>query len=324
MTVHSSQGLHADPADEPYADVWEHPDAEATKASAEMAVYRSMLVVDGLSMRESILRELSEYHGYPPDECLRRCLHWEDWSVEEWNSADRSTSAGVADFYQSVQSWAFDLMWYAYLQATGHGFPASVLAARFAAEHATGPDHLDFGSGTGTTAQLFTRLGFRSAMADVSEPLLRFAGWRLARHGDHAAQIDLTTSAMPTAAYDVITALDALVHVTDFDATARDLRRAIRTGGHLLANFDVREPDDHGSQWHLQTDAVGLDYRLRAAGFVRTDTLGGVTHCYRAVDPTRPGFRLGMAADRLLLPVRRQRMRARRRVRALARRLTTR
>lgn len=319
-TTSPSQGVHADPTIDPVAQAWRHPDAPATLASAEMATFRAALRTDGLDVRESILRELADYHGYSPEECLRRCLHWEDWSVEEWNSADRSTAAGVQDFYQSVQSWTFDLMWYAYLQSTGHGFPAPVLAARFATDHAPGRDHLDFGSGTGTTAQLFTRLGFRSTMADVSEPLLQYARWRLARHGDRATTIDLTTSELPSANYDVITALDALVHVTDFDATVRDLRRAVRPGGYVLANFDVRDPDDYGNQWHLQTDAHGLDHRLRAAGFVRTRTLGGVTHCYRAVDPTRPTFRARTIIDRTMLPLQRTTTRARGRARALLRR----
>jgi SAM-dependent methyltransferase len=241
---------------------------------------------------------------------LKRCLHWEDWSVEEWAAADRSTPEGIQDFYQSVQSWAFDLMWYAYLQTTGDGYPASVIAARFARDIGTGRDHLDFGSGTGTTAQLFSRLGFRTTMADISEPLLTYAAWRLERHGDQASRILLTSNELPADAYDVITALDTLVHVTDFDATARDLRRAIRDGGYLLANFDVRK-EAHGSQWHLYHDVHDVEHRLRAAGFVRTHSFAGITNCYRAVDPTRPGFKLAIAADAAVLPVKRGRDRAR-------------
>jgi SAM-dependent methyltransferase len=309
--------VHVDPAEDAVDSSWWHPDHKAALESPEMETYRSVLTIGDLDVRASILRELSEYHGISADECLKRCLHWEDWSVEEWKSADRSTPEGIQEFYNSVQSWAFDLMWYAYLQTTGHGYPASVIAARFAADMAKGRDYLDFGSGTGTTAQLFARLGFRTSMADISEPLLKYAAWRMERHGDHAAQIHLTTENLPAKAYDFITALDTLVHVTDFDATARDLHRAIRPGGYLLANFDVRNQGDYGTQWHLYNDLHALDHRLRLAGFVRTHTLAGITRCYIAVDPTRLSFKLAMAADTAALPFKRAKERARTKVRAL-------
>lgn len=306
-----SQGVHVDPAEKPNASPAWHPDVAAALASPEMETFRSALKVGDRDVRTSILQELSDYHGYTAEECLKRCLHWEDWSVEEWTAADRSTPEGIREFYQSVQSWTFDLMWYAYLQSTGDGYPASVIAAQFAENHEVGRDHLDFGSGTGTTAQLFTRLGFRTTLADISEPLLKYAAWRMKRYGDQAAQIHLTTAELPANSYDVITALDTLVHVTDFDATARDLHRAIRPGGYLLANFDIREEGDHGSQWHLYNDIHDIDHRLRVAGFVRTHTFAGITRCYVAVDPTRPAFKLAMAADTAVLPLKRARDRGR-------------
>jgi SAM-dependent methyltransferase len=306
----ASQGVHVDPTLNPLSSRAWHPDIATALASPEMAIYVSALTVGDDDVRTSILQELSDYHGYTPEECLRRCLHWEDWSVEEWAAADRTTREGIQEFYQSVQSWAFDLMWYAYLQSTGDGYPASVIAARFAKSIGTARDHLDFGSGTGTTAQLFVRLGFRTTMADISEPLLKYAAWRMDRHGDRAAQIHLTAEKLPTDAYDVITALDTLVHVTDFDETARDLNRAVRLGGYLLANFDIRE-DAHGSQWHLYNDVYDVEHRLRAAGFVRTHDFAGITNCYRAVDPTRPAFKLAMAADTAVLPLKRAKDRGR-------------
>lgn len=318
----TSQGVHLDPAEGSADSGWQHPDKVAAMVSPEMDIYRSVLTIGDLDVRDSVLEELSEYHGYPPEECLKRCLHWEDWSVDEWTSGDRSTAEGIQEFYQSVQSWAFDLMWFAYLQTMGEGYPASVIAARFAKEEAQGRDYLDFGSGTGTTAQLFARLGFRTTMADISAPLLKFADWRMERHGDKVAQIHLTTEDLPANSYDFITALDTLVHVTDFDATARALHRAIRPGGYLLANFDVRKQGDHGTQWHLYNDLHGIDHRLRAAGFVRTHTLGEITGCYLAIDPSRPSFKVAMAADTVALPFKRAKFRARAKVRALRKSLS--
>ena len=186
----ASQGLHVDPTLNPPASQTWHPDVAEAVNSPEMSTFRSVLAVGDQDIRTSVLQELAEYHGYTPDECLERCLHWEDWSVEEWSAADRSTPEAIQEFYQSVESWAFDLMWYAYLQCSGHGYPASVIAVRFAKRMVTGRDHLDFGSGTGTTAQLFMRFGFRTTMADISAPLLKYAAWRMERHGDQAKQAE--------------------------------------------------------------------------------------------------------------------------------------
>jgi len=313
----SSQGVHIDPAEVTADSGGWHPDWKAAFQSREMDTYRSALRLGDLDVRESVLQELSDYHDLPPDECRKRCLRWEEWSVEEWKSADRSTPGGLQEFYKSVKSWVFDLTWYSYLQATGHAFPASVAAARYAQDVTKGRDYLDFGSGTGTTAQLFARLGFRTTMADISTSLLDYAMWRMERHGDQVTRIDLGTEQLPTNAYDFITALDTLVHVPDFDATAHDLRRVIRPGGYLLANFDVRAKDDYGSLWHLHNDIHVVDHRLRAAGFVRTHTLADLTRCYVAVDPTRPSFKFKMAVDTAALPLRRAKKRGRAFVRSL-------
>ena len=89
-----SQGIHVDPTLNPLASRAWHPDIAAALDSPEMATYRSVLTLDDQDVRTSILQELADYHGYTPEECLKRCLHWEDWSVEEWAAADRSTPEG--------------------------------------------------------------------------------------------------------------------------------------------------------------------------------------------------------------------------------------
>jgi hypothetical protein len=61
---------------------------------------------------------------------LQRCINWEAWSVEEWHARERHTPDEIADFYRTMQSWAFDLAWYAYLQTEGYAYPVSVAAAR--------------------------------------------------------------------------------------------------------------------------------------------------------------------------------------------------
>lgn len=298
----SSQGLHIDPKEEaePDPQLWSK-ERETYWFSEEMELFRECLRYDGMDVRNSILDDLSRYYDLTADESLRRCLHWEEWSVEEWHASDRSTRDGLRDFYNSVQSWSFDLLWYAYLQASGFGFPLSVAAARFARENCAGKSHLDFGSGIGVTSQLFSRLGFDTTSADVSTTLLDFAQWRIRRHGDRSGFLDLKSGELPDCRYDVVTAIDTLAHVPDFDATVRDLHRTIRAGGWLLTNFDVRKKGTEGSAWHLYENALDLEFRLQRAGFVPRGTLAGVLLCYERVDPTTVAHRLRTICDRVTL-----------------------
>jgi len=200
-----------------------------------------------------------------------------------------------------VQSWSFDLLWYAYLQACGFGVPASVMAARFAREKCPGGSHLDFGSGVGVTSQLFARLGFETTSADVSRTLLEFAQWRHNRHGDRVNAHNLEAGTLPTGHYDVVTAIDSLAHVPDFDATARELHRIIRPGGWLLADFDVRKQGPDESAWHLYENELDLEYRQQRVGFVRRGKLGGVLLCYQRVDPGSIAHRVRTIRDGIIL-----------------------
>jgi SAM-dependent methyltransferase len=298
----SSQGVHIDPLakDEPNPNLWSEVQ-RAAWFSEEMRLFRECLQYGGMDVRSSVLDDLSQYYGLPPEECLQRCLHWEEWSVSEWHAGNRSTHDGLRDFYNSVQSWSFDLLWYAYLQATGFGFPSSVIIARFAQKKCPGGRHLDFGSGVGVTSQLFARLGFDTTCADVSKTLLDFAQWRIARRGDRAGILDLNQGELAKDQYDVVTAVDTLTHVPDFDATVHTLHRAIRPGGWLFTNFDVRKKGTEGSAWHLYEDALDLEFRLRRIGFARRAKLGGAILCYERTDPSSTLHQVRTLRDRVTL-----------------------
>lgn len=313
IPIQAAQGLHVDPALLPPPDghAWS-PEHKAAWRGQGMDVFRKCLTRDGKDVRTSILNDLSAFYKMSPEECTERCLHWEELSVQEWKAGDRSSPDGLRDFYNSIQSWSFDLMWYAYLQATGHAFPAAVMAAGFAAENNDGRQHLDFGSGIGVTSQLFARCGYITTLADVSRPLLDFVRWRLDRHGDRAEFIDLNMGALPFSAYDCITALDTLVHVPDFDVTARDLHRALKPSGLLFTNFDVRDQSAETSAWHLYGSAIDLDCRLQACGFVKVKRLGISPICYRRVEPKTAFHRLRRTRNTVAAPVRNALMLARR------------
>ena len=97
-----------------------------------MATYRATLMLPGQpSIRASILDDLSTYYHLDPEECVRRCVHWEQWSVQEWQERPRDSAAGLTAF-NTPESWSFDHIWAAYLQAEGAVYPAALAGERLA------------------------------------------------------------------------------------------------------------------------------------------------------------------------------------------------
>jgi SAM-dependent methyltransferase len=302
----AESGTHLDPAELPPIDPSTlSPKQAALLASPEMATFRDCLRQGTGSIRSSVLAELARYHEISEDEALKRCLHWETISLQEWrevedrtgNSTENSTENGAdrsddrpddavrIAFYRSMQSWSYDLLWWAYLQAEGHADPASVIALRWLQQRAPGRSSLDFGAGIGVTAQLFARSGWNATLADLSSTLLAFARFRLERRNVLAAYIDLGKQTLPAGAYDAITAIDTLAHVPDMYETGRQLYESLRVGGYLIANIDVREPVDI-TVWHVQDDELRARYDLLRAGFRLVDHLGYGLVAYQRTDLT--------------------------------------
>ena len=280
------QGLHPDPQVEgaPQPSTWP-PRQQSAWHSQEMQAFRDALrPPHGGTTRAGVLDDLSTYFNLSPSECVQRCINWEQWSVAEWQLTPRDSPEAIKAFYTSVRSWAFDLMWYAYLQAEGHAYPVSVVIARSLRGRGAQMHHLDFGSGAGTTSQLFRRLGYDTSLADISPTLLAFARFRLERRGEAATYLDLNTTGLADAQYDVITAVDTLVHVPFLEDTVRMLHRALKPGGYLFANFDVRVTTDENA-WHLYQDDRPLRWQLQRVGFEPEETLNGMVTRYRRVDP---------------------------------------
>lgn len=280
----AAQGRHVDPVDRPPVDPASWGAATATVfASPEMATFRQNLRLGGADIRESVLDDLATHHGISREEARERCLDWEQASVREWESAGAGDDAGRVEFYRTMQSWSFDLMWWAYLQAEMHAEPSSVVALRFLQAHAPGRRHLDFGSGVGATSQMFMAEGWTSTLADLSATLLEFARFRIERRNQHATYLDLHQAALPAGAFDAITSIDVLAHVPDVHRTATELHGALSRDGILVANFDVRSPAAE-TAWHLHDDDLRARHELQRAGFRPIAHLGGGLIAYRRVD----------------------------------------
>lgn len=271
--------LRPDPAE--YA-----PARRAAWNSATMELFREALRSPGRpDVRTAVLDDLSSSYGYSAEECVERCIHWEAHNVEEYVRRERTSSEGLADFYDTTTSWSFDLLWYAYLQAEGYEYPSSVVVALDAMSRTSGRDHLDFGSGVGTTNQLFHRLEFHSTGADVSTSLLRFARHRLDRRPEDAGidLVDLDSATLEPQSYDVVTAIDTLTHVPDLDATLERLHGWLRPGGLLYANLDVR-PQTEVNALFLYEEAAPLRRLIARSGFRRVAILDGWMRVYERVD----------------------------------------
>jgi 2-polyprenyl-3-methyl-5-hydroxy-6-metoxy-1,4-benzoquinol methylase len=298
------QGRHPDPfdpnAEQPDPPTWPERRQRAFASDSMRAYQRAMLLPGIDDVRAAILDDLSQYSGLTPDECVRRCIEWEQWSVEEWQKAPRDDDEGLREFYTSNMSWCFDLMWYCYLQATGFAYPVSVAIAESLPPVRAGQRHLDFGAGVGVTSQLFGALGYETDLADVATRLLEFARFRFDRRGLEALFIDLNASSLEANRYDVITAIDTLVHVPDVAETAADLHRALRPGGYLFANFDVRPPTAENA-WHLYADDLPLRFTLQRAGFEPEEVLDGMITKYRRVETGSPQHAIRGVRDLIML-----------------------
>jgi SAM-dependent methyltransferase len=242
----------------------------------------------GGSVRDGVIGDLAEYHRLTPEQVVDRCLHSEEESIQEWREA-----TDLADFYSSIDSWTFNLLWYAYLQTAGFGYPETIVVADKLGEVPANARMLDLGSGVGATAQFFAALGYEVALADVSPTLLDFARWRLERRGVKATYLQLPTD-LPQDQYDLITALDVMAHVADPAETARQVHRALHPGGLFIANFDVRRKELQYA-WHLHEDDLPLRWAIERAGFTPVRLIDNMLWVYKAEPTTGVGWRLRTA-----------------------------
>jgi len=258
------------------------PTATSFDKPGLLAVWRRSLTGDDTSdPTDVVVGELSEYFDMPTDEVRRRCIHWEDESVKEWNAGDRSTPNGLVEFYKTQVSWIFDTMWYHANQYHGTAPAESVEIALGLGQLEPGA-HLDFGAGPGSSSLFFHNLGWTVSLADISTSMLDFAKWRLAKHSVPATFYDTTVDKLPDQAFDLITAFDVMVHVPDIPETLQNLHRALKPGGYLVFNID-NLPCTAKTQWHLYKDQYPILRFVRSTGFKRHPKIT-YFHVYQKVD----------------------------------------
>jgi 2-polyprenyl-3-methyl-5-hydroxy-6-metoxy-1,4-benzoquinol methylase len=124
--------------------------------------------------------------------------------------------------------------------------------------------YLDYGSGVGSGAILFLKNGFDVSCADISEPLLTFAKWRIKKRKLRARFIDLKSETPDAETFDMITCFDVLEHATNPKKILLDLRSRLKKGGILILNNAECELDKNKP---MHISRVGLEKKLRGYGF---------------------------------------------------------
>lgn len=124
---------------------------------------------------------------------------------------------------------------------------------------------IDYGAGTGGTADVLTELGYNVIAADISEEALATC------HMRGLPTVNLKEEPLRSGSADCILAGDVLEHVKDDVALLFSLRRALRPGGCLIITVPAYEflwsGEDYVSEHVRRYTRKVLLRRLRMAGF---------------------------------------------------------
>jgi 2-polyprenyl-3-methyl-5-hydroxy-6-metoxy-1,4-benzoquinol methylase len=221
---------------------------------------------------DAVVEELAEYFSLSSDEVRRRCEQWEEESVAQWHAEDRSSITQVVEFFQTQTSWIFDTMRYHAEQCKGLAVPQSVEVMHRLRSLPKG-DYLDFGAGPGSSGLFMHALGWKVSLADISTSFLEFARWRLQKHNVTATFYNTAETQLPTAAFDLITAFDVMVHIPQIRETLYDLHRALRLGGYLIFNIDSR-PRGPTTEYHFFENHYPITRHVRGIGFQKRQRIG--------------------------------------------------
>ena len=103
--------------------------------------------------------------------------------------------------------------------------------------------HLDFGSGVGSAGILFGRHGFDVTLWDISANLLAFSTWRVQRRHLAVTSLDLKSTRLPPASFDIVTAMDGWEHLADPVAVVDQLAETLAPRGFYWFQLVKDEPE---------------------------------------------------------------------------------
>jgi SAM-dependent methyltransferase len=196
----------------------------------------------------------------------------------------------VADAYDPEQYWSDRMDAGLGLRATGHWrysegynrwlYRAKARALRRALAGLTPPVRaLDVGSGTGWVVERLLATGAAVEGSDIAQPALRDLRERYPEVTFFHLAIGAEPVPRPDAAYDVVTAMDVLYHVTDdseWRTAVAELARVLRPGGRLVVTDGFgagdRQPAPHVrfrsmGRWLDGAESSGLELEASGALF---------------------------------------------------------
>jgi mycofactocin glycosyltransferase len=227
----------------------------------------ALVVSPHVSVKESLLGELGRYVGCADlAEVERHCsIGWKNVEDEWYQKVEGGSARSIERFYDETEAYLYNLIWWHTLIEDDTPL-AYVLALDFAKQHGC-ESCLDFGSGISSGGILFARQGIEAASADISSSLLGFSAWRFNTRGIDARLFDLKCGALPSGAFDLVTAMDVLEHLTDPAGAIDQISHTLTPGGFLYGRFAL-EDDDERPQ-HIVRDFEPVFHRLRHLGFVQ-------------------------------------------------------
>lgn len=228
---------------------------------------RTLLSGQETDLRTSLLREIAVYDSLPElAEVERRCSAAVEVLGGEWHDhIDPQRRESIESFYEST-TYIYDLMgWHSLRDDTGP--LAYVLGLEIARDRGV-RTCLDFGSGVGSGALMFTLAGIQMSLADISRTLLDFAQWRFHQRRLPAAFLHLREDPLPEDHFDMILAMDVFEHLTDPVTTVEQLWRALRPGGLLFARIQVEDAGTHPQ--HIVRDFAPTFAKMHEVGLVET------------------------------------------------------
>jgi 2-polyprenyl-3-methyl-5-hydroxy-6-metoxy-1,4-benzoquinol methylase len=213
------------------------------------------------SLLHSLAAELAEYTDQSVDAVLAAMPGAKEKFAERWKSElpDKVGTKGLASFYNRDLLEAYEL---SYWHGGGLGeLPTSYAGAALSLKTMGARTVLDYGSGIGSGAIVLSHMGLQTDIADVSEPLLAYASWRLRKRGRSFTAYNLLNTPPPLRSYDAICCFDVLEHTENPKEVIDRLARALRPGGSILCNF-VGDDGTGGHPMHIHAFKNAVDFVL--------------------------------------------------------------
>jgi SAM-dependent methyltransferase len=228
---------------------------------------RALLLPGETDLVQSSLRELAEYFALSPEAARQACERALADSRREWEASPRRTPEQVLDFYRGTRGYIFEHVWWHATDVETNSGNIAILD--YALRHRR-RDYLDFGSGVGANAILFAQYGMSVTLADVSQTMLAFARWRLARRGLQAAFLDLNQQMLPESRFDLVTAVDVFEHLARPGVEIARLAGSLRAGGLMV--FNDGTGSDPERPMHIVPNLYPILRALRRNGLRETDS----------------------------------------------------